>query len=69
MTIIQHLSHHPADAQFDRLITKGEAAKLLSLSKRTVDRMSANNLIVKLHVGGSVRFRLSDVLEIVKRGA
>ena len=53
----------------DRLITKAEAAKLLSVSTRTVDRLSSKNLIEKLHVGGSVRFRLSDVLGIVQRGA
>lgn len=55
-------------ARYDRLIPKSEAAKLLSVSTRTVDRLCAKNLIEKLYVGGSVRFRLSDVIGIVQQG-
>lgn len=59
------LKHPP---KLDRLLTKAEAAKLLSVSTRTLDRLCARNLLPKLHVGGAARFRLSDVLEIVRNG-
>jgi len=55
-------------ARFDRLISKSEAAKLLAVSTRTIDRLCARDLIEKLYVGGSVRFRLSDVVGIVQHG-
>ena len=44
------------DHQFEQTVT----AKL--------DRLCARDLIPKLHVGGSVRFRLSDVIGIVQNG-
>ena len=52
----------------DRLITKAVAARLLSVSTRTLDRLCSKDLIQKLHVGGSVRFRMSDVQKIIQQG-
>ena len=52
----------------DKLVTKAEAARLLSVSIRTVDRLCARQLLSKLYVGGAARIRLSDVLKIVQNG-
>jgi len=51
-----------------RLITKKEAADRLSISTRTLDRMVARNLIEKVFLMGSVRFRSRDLEEIIMKG-
>jgi excisionase family DNA binding protein len=69
--MIAKQDHQPEQteaAKLDRLISKSEAAKVLAVSTRTIDRLCARDLIPKLHVGGSVRFRLSDVIGIVQNG-
>lgn len=68
MVINQTIPESAKAAFTDRLITKDTAARLLSVSTRTLDRLCSKNLIEKLHVGGSVRFRLSDVQKIIQRG-
>ena len=52
----------------DRLITKAEAASMLSVSTRTIDRICQRNLLQKVYVGGGVRFRLRDILAIIEFG-
>ena len=68
MTQIDTINARAAPRDLDRLITKAAAAMLLSVSTRTLDRLCSRDLIEKLHVGGSVRFRLSDVLNIIQHG-
>lgn len=44
------------------LVTKREVANALSISTRTVDRMSATGQLSKVYIGNAVRFRWRDVL-------
>ncbi len=50
------------------LITKKMAAKRLSISTRTLDRIVLNGGIEKVYVAGSVRFRSVDIDLIVSKG-
>ena len=43
------------------LLTKHDAATLLRMSVRTVERMAANGTLTPVKVAGSVRFRRSDL--------
>lgn len=52
----------------DRLITKQMVARRLSVSVRTVDRMSADGLLEKIFIGPSPRFRESEIDQIVSCG-
>lgn len=64
-------------AEQDRLVSAIDGAKLLGVSRRTFDRLSVARKISKVvitqphlradgrEVGGSVRFRLSDVKAII----
>ena len=49
----------------DQLITKREVAKLLAVSERTIDRVMARGKITKIKVGGCIRFKLSEVKEVI----
>ena len=51
-----------------RLLTKKEAAARLAISTRTLDRMVAQGMIEKVFVLAVVRFRESDINEIVRHG-
>ena len=44
-----------------KLISKRKAAEILSVSVKTVDRLSASGALQKRMVGGSVRFLIADV--------
>jgi excisionase family DNA binding protein len=48
-----------------RLLTPPEAAKFLSVSKRTLDRLVAQGIVAVVRLGGSRRFTMSDLLETV----
>lgn len=50
------------------LVTRKVAALRLSISTRTLDRMSKQGLIERVFVGGSVRYRATDIANIVERG-
>jgi len=50
------------------LLTRKAAAIRLSLSTRTLDRMASRGLIERVYVGGSVRFREMDIVNIVENG-
>lgn len=52
----------------ERLITKADAAKRLSISTRTLDRIAESGLIEKIFVRGSVRFKLSVIESIIQNG-
>lgn len=59
------LSTAPADND-DGLITKKEAAKLLSCSTSTIDNYRRSGKLKKYNVGTSVRFKKSEVLELAQ---
>lgn len=44
-----------------KLVSKKKAAEILSVSVKTVDRLSISGALQKRMVGGSVRFLISDV--------
>ena len=47
-----------------KLISKKKAAEILSISVKTVDRLSISGALQKRMVGGSVRFLLADVFAL-----
>jgi excisionase family DNA binding protein len=51
-----------------QLVTKQEAAKLLACSCRMIERLVASGALVKVKIRGAVRFRLSDIEQIVMKG-
>jgi excisionase family DNA binding protein len=51
-----------------QLLTKQEAAKLLACSSRMVERLVASGALAKVKIRGAVRFRLSDIEQIVMKG-
>ena len=54
----------------DRLITRREAAEMLSLKPQTLAVWSMNRQhLPVVHIGRTVRYRLSDVQRLVERGA
>ena len=52
-----------------QLLTKREAASLLACSIRTIERLIASGVLVKIKVLGAVRLRLSDVEKITAGGS
>jgi len=68
------------DSEPDRLVSAPEGAKMLGVSRRTFDRLANIGRIQRVRltqghlrgdgreIGGSVRFRLSDVQKIVVNG-
>ncbi len=50
------------------LITKQMAAQRLSISIRTLDRMVSKGVIEKVFLGTSVRFRDTDIQNIIENG-
>jgi len=51
------------------LLTRKVAAKRLSISTRTLDRMANAGFIDRVFLGSIVRFRAEDIDMIVKNGA
>lgn len=47
------------------LISKKQAAEILSVSTRTVERMFANGELAKVKIRGCVRARLSEVKQLL----
>ncbi|OGV56650.1 MAG: hypothetical protein A2X49_08705 [Lentisphaerae bacterium GWF2_52_8] len=71
---------HPSLEMEDRLITPKEAAKLIGVSRRTIDSYAAEGRLTKIRlshggqafvhgclkeVGGAVRFRVSEVKKLM----
>jgi len=52
----------------DILVTKKKAAKILSISTRTLDRLIALGSLDRVYVGSSPRIRLSDLHQIIENG-
>ena len=52
----------------EKLLRKKEAASLLACSARTIDRLVNLGRLTKVMVLGSVRFRLSQVRQIMHGG-
>ena len=50
----------------DRLLTTREAAHLLNVSKRTMQRMRTDHRIEYVVVRGSCRYRLSEILRLLE---
>ena len=53
----------------DKLLRKKDAANLLAVSVRTIERMVCSGRLVRVMVRGGVRLRESEVLAIVNCGA
>lgn len=49
----------------NRLLSKSEVAEMFSVSQRTVDRLAARGKLPSIKIAGCVRFRLSDVLNLM----
>lgn len=52
----------------DRLISTQEAARILGISTKTVERRAAEGAITPIRLGRLVRYRYSEVLRIVETG-
>jgi excisionase family DNA binding protein len=52
----------------DKLLRKKEAASLLACSARTIDRLVNLGRLTRIKVMGGVRFRLSQVRQIMQGG-
>lgn len=51
----------------EQLLTKRQLAELLQIHPRTLNRLIAVAHIPFIRVGGSVRFRLSEVMKALER--
>ena len=52
----------------DRLIPSPQTAEVLGVSPRTIRRWAKQGLLDPVRVGGSTRYRLSDIEEIILKG-
>ena len=53
----------------EKLLRKNEVASRLACSNRMVERLVASGKLTAVKIRGAVRFRLSDVEQIIVRGA
>jgi len=53
----------------ERLLTKKEVARLLGCSVRMVERLVASGRLTAVKIRGAVRFRSSDIEQIMMKGA
>jgi excisionase family DNA binding protein len=51
-----------------QLLTKKEAARLLACSSRMIERLVASGKLTPVRIRGAVRFRLSDIEQIILKG-
>lgn len=54
------------EATDDRLIDTAQAAKMLNVSKRTLQRMRTDHRIEYVVVGGNCRYRLSEIRRLLE---
>jgi excisionase family DNA binding protein len=54
------------NTQGNKLISKKEAAEILGVSVRTIERMLLNGEVTKVKVRGSVRIRLNELNEYLE---
>jgi excisionase family DNA binding protein len=52
----------------DKLLRKKQAAELLAVSQRTIDRMVSLGKLTRVKVLGGIRFRCSQVQSIIDGG-
>ena len=52
-----------------QLVTKKEVARLLACSVRMVERLVASGTLTAIKIRGAVRFRQSDIEQIMVKGA
>ncbi|MGO8699461.1 MAG: helix-turn-helix domain-containing protein [Limisphaerales bacterium] len=52
-----------------QLLTKQQVANLLACSVRMVERLVASGTLAAVKIRGAVRFRLSDVEQIMMKGS
>ena len=63
------VQNQPANLAGLQLLTKKEVARLLACSVRMVERLVASGKLTTVKIRGAVRFRLSDVEQIMMKGA
>ena len=63
------IENKPGKTAGPQLLTKKEAARLLACSIRMVERLVASGKLSTVKIRGSVRFRLSDIEQIIVKGA
>jgi excisionase family DNA binding protein len=51
-----------------QLLTKKEVARLLACSSRMIERLVASGKLTTVKIRGAVRFRLSDIEQIILKG-
>jgi excisionase family DNA binding protein len=51
-----------------QLLTKREAARMLACSVRMLERLAASGTLAKVKIRGAVRFRLTDIEQIIHKG-
>jgi excisionase family DNA binding protein len=51
-----------------RLVTKKEVARLLACSTRNVERLVASGTLAVVKIRGAVRYRSSDIEQIMMKG-
>lgn len=49
------------------LVTRREAARLLCVTERTLQRREADGVLKPIRLGGCVRYRRRDIEELLKR--
>jgi len=59
----------PSNATALQLLTKKQVADMLACSVRMVERLVASGKLTAIKIRGAVRFRLSDVEQIILKGA
>ena len=63
------VENKPGKPEESQLLTKKEVAHRLACSNRMVERLVASGTLTAVKIGGAVRFRLSDVEQIILKGA
>ena len=63
------VENKPGKAAGLQLLTKKQVAEMLACSIRMVERLVASGTLSSVKIRGAVRFRLSDVEQIMMKGA
>jgi len=62
-------SQRGESVRVEKLLRKKEVASRLACSARMVERLVASGKLTAVKIRGAVRFRLSDVEQIIVKGA
>ena len=52
----------------DKLIRKKQVAEMLAISLKSVERLVQNGKLTRIKILGAIRFRLSQVLQLMNGG-